>query len=158
MFAYRVAASTLRLLEVPMVQDMGLPGEDFDGAVVRWPGVTGAVADMARGWELSDPRRDRATMPYTDAWSAGLIGEAVTSLVLMRAPMWLGDAGPTISVLVSLSGEAASSVFDAVADARDQGYTWDQIASRLATTPTSACRRYGPYSRWRRSSAKPEEL
>lgn len=107
-----------------------------------------AVPDLGRPWELTDPRRDRATIPYTDEDTAFFIDEAVTSLVLMRAPMWLGDAGPTISVLVSLAGQVEDLVFDAVTGARDQGYTWDQIASRLATSATAARRRYAGYLRW----------
>lgn len=110
-----------------------------------------AVADLGRPWEFTDPRRDRAMIPYTDEHTALVIDEAVTSLVLMRAPMWLGDAGPTISVLVSLAGQAEDLVLEAVAAARDQDYTWDQIASRLATTATTARRRYAGYARWRAS-------
>jgi transposase-like protein len=59
-----------------------------------------------------------------------------------RAPSWLGDPGPTISVLVSLVYEAESRLDDAVADARDHGYSWDQIADRLGTSVTTARRRY----------------
>ncbi|MDQ1394206.1 MAG: hypothetical protein QOF30_3183, partial [Acidimicrobiaceae bacterium] len=39
--------------------------------------------------------------------------------------------------------------WDAVADARDQGYTWDEIADRLATSVSTARRRYAAYSHWR---------
>jgi hypothetical protein len=91
---------------------------------------------------MCDPRRDRAMIPYTDHNSAAAVDQAVTTLVLLRAPMWLGDAGPTISALVSLAGHADSMLYDAVTAARAQGYTWDQIASRLATTAATARRRY----------------
>jgi hypothetical protein len=107
------------------------------------------LPDLDCPWELCDPRRDRALHPYTDAGTATVVDQAVTTLVLLRAPMWLGDAGPTISVLVSLAAEADSRLYDAVADARDQGYSWDQVASRLATSVGSARRHYAPYSRWR---------
>ncbi len=107
------------------------------------------VADLDRPWELCDPRRDRTLCPYTDVDSARLVEEAVTTLVVLRAPMWLGDPGPTISVLVSVAGQANSGLYDAVAEARDQGYSWDQIASRLATSVAAARRRYASYSRWR---------
>lgn len=63
--------------------------------------------------------------------------------------MALGDAGATISVLVSLGAEADSRIHDAVAHARDQGYTWDQIASRLATSTSTARRPCGAYCAWR---------
>jgi hypothetical protein len=100
--------------------------------------------------ELVDPRRDRALFPYTDECTAALVDEAVTCLVLMRAPMLLGDAGPAISVLVSLATEAEDRLFEAVASAREQGYTWDEIASRLGCSADTARRRYSPYGRQRR--------
>jgi hypothetical protein len=112
-----------------------------------------AARDLSGPWEFSDPRRDDAMSPYTDDDTATLINDAVTSLVLMRAPMRLGDAGPTISVLVSLAVEAERLLCDGVADARDQGYTWTEIASRLAINPTTARRRYAAYSRRRRSAS-----
>jgi hypothetical protein len=91
-----------------------------------------------RPWEFGDPRRDRAMIPYTDDHTAALIDEATTTLVLMRALKWLGDAGPAITALISLAGQADALVCDAVAHAREQEYTWDQIASRLATTAATA--------------------
>ena len=109
------------------------------------------VADLDRPWEFCDPRRDRALCPYTDAGTAKAVDHAVTTLVILRAPMWLGDPGPVISVLVSVAGEADGRLYDAVADARDQGYSWDQVASRLATNVATARRRYASYSRWRRA-------
>ena len=112
-----------------------------------------AVGDLGGPWEFTDPRRDGAMIPYTDEVTAVVIDEAVTSLVLMRAPMWFGDAGPRISVLVSLAGQAEDLVFDAVAGARGRGYTWDEIASRLGSTATTARRRYAGYTRWRASLA-----
>jgi len=105
--------------------------------------------DIDRPWECNDPRRDRAMIPYTDDHTAALIDEATTTLILMRAPMSLGDAGPAITALISLAGQADAMVCDAVADAREQGYTWDQIASRLTTTTATARRRYAAYTRWR---------
>jgi len=40
--------------------------------------------------------------PYIDDGTAALVDEAATNLILTRAPMLFGDAGPSISVLVSL--------------------------------------------------------
>ncbi len=107
------------------------------------------VSDPDRPWELSDPRRDRSLCPYTDAGTATAVDHAVATLVVLRAPMWSGSPGPVISVLVSLACEADGRLYDAVADARDQGYSWDQIVSRLATSVATARRRYASYSRWR---------
>lgn len=112
-----------------------------------------AVPDLDRPWELSDPLRDRTLIPYTDQDTAWAVREAVTTLVTLRAPAWLGDPGPVISVLVSLTGEAEGCLFDAVADARDAHYSWAQITSRLAATDAAGVRRlYGPYVRWRRGA------
>jgi hypothetical protein len=104
-------------------------------------------------WVFSDPRRNDTAIPYTDADSATLIGEAVRTLTIFRAPTALGDAGATVSVLVSLAVEATDQLHDAVADARDQGYTWEEIADRLATSVTTARRRHGAYTAWRRTQA-----
>jgi len=108
-----------------------------------------ALGDLQRPWHPGDPRSDRATHPYTDRDSAHVLDQAVTSLILLRAPMWLGDAGPAISVLASLAAEADRQLFDAVADAIGQDYSWTQIAGRLATSVATARRRYAGYVRWR---------
>ncbi|MCA1693782.1 MAG: hypothetical protein LC749_03125, partial [Actinobacteria bacterium] len=112
------------------------------------------VPDLDRPWELCDRRRDRTLCPYTGADTAEIIDRAVGALVVLRAPMWLGDPGPTLSVLVSLAGEADGRLYDAVAAARDQGYSWEQIASRLATSVATARRRYASYSRWRTTTPR----
>lgn len=101
-------------------------------------------------WAMVDPRQDRAVIPYTDADSEELVDELVDTLVIFRWPMGLGDAGPTVSVLASLEAEIAFRLLDAVADARDQGYTWEQIATRLATTASTARQRYAAYVSSRR--------
>lgn len=97
------------------------------------------AGDHADGpWNMTDPRCDRAVIPYTDAETEALVDELVDTLIILRCRMGLGDAGPTISVLASLEAELAFRLLDAVADARDQGYTWNEIATRLATTASAA--------------------
>jgi hypothetical protein len=105
--------------------------------------------DNGDPWAFKDPRRNETAIAYTDNDTAVLIREAAVTLTIFRAPMGLGDAGATVSVLVSLAAEADSQLFDAVADAHDQGYTWDQIADRLTTTVTTARRRFAAYTKWR---------
>jgi hypothetical protein len=107
------------------------------------------AAELAQCWQQNDPRRDRTAIPYTDDNTYHLIDEAAYILTIFRAPMSFGDAGAAVSVFVSLAAEAAGRLHDAVADARDQGYTWDQIADRLATSESSARRRYAAYATWR---------
>ncbi len=105
-------------------------------------------------WTFTDPECDGAGIPHTGGDTAALIDEAVESLVLLRSPMRLGDAEATISALASLMAEAENRLADAVADARDQDYPWDAIATRLATSAATAQRRYSTYARTR----EPAEL
>jgi hypothetical protein len=115
----------------------------------RAPGVEDTPVDLDRPWQLNDPGRDRTTTPYNDADTVKAIDRAATAVILSRAPRWLGDPGPTISVLVSLVDEAESRLDDAVADARDHGYSWGQIADRLGIRVTTARRRYAWWTRYR---------
>jgi hypothetical protein len=92
---------------------------------------------------------DHTAIPATDNDTRILIHQAAETLTALRAPDGHPDAGATISVLVSLAVEADDQLHDAVADARDHGYTWDQIAQRLATSTATARRRYSAYSTWR---------
>lgn len=91
---------------------------------------------------------DRAARPYIDDETAALIDSAVETLVCCRGS-GSGDAGAALSCLTSLIIEALSRLPDAVADAREHDYSWDEIAARLATTASCAHRRYASYSRGR---------
>ncbi len=133
-----------------MLQAMGSSVWRY-GHVGRSEATGGACALLATSggpWAFTDPRRDGAMFPFTDEESASVVDEAVASLVLLRAPMWLGDCGARVSVLVSVAAQAGELLFDAVAAARDQGYTWDQIAGRLGATASTARRRYGGHTAW----------
>lgn len=102
-------------------------------------------------WGLSCPPRDETAFPSTDADVAiTLIDDAIGSLVLSRGGV-PGDDGAALSCLVSLISETESRLVDAVADAKDQDYTWDEIADRLATSTATARRRYAGNTRWRKS-------
>ena len=107
------------------------------------------AAEPAGPWAFTDPRRDHSTTPHTDEHTMVLVEQTVECLVLLRSPMQLGDAGATIAALVSLAAQIDNRLPDAVTEARDQGYTWDAIASRLATTTTTARRRYAAHTRWK---------
>lgn len=91
---------------------------------------------------------DRTAVPATDCVTGALIDGAVAELVRWRngCP---DDAGARVSALVSLAVEADDRLHDAVADARDQRYSWDDIAERLATSNTTARRRFADYARVR---------
>jgi len=118
-------------------------------AARREPRAPAIPAGTELAPELSDPRRDGAMVPHVGLDTAAVVDEAVTMLVLWRAPMLLGDAGPAISVLVSTAAQSEDLLFDAVADARDQGYTWREIAARLACSVRTAHRRFSGYAHQR---------
>ncbi|MDA8288544.1 MAG: hypothetical protein M0014_08850 [Actinomycetota bacterium] len=96
-----------------------------------------------------DPGPGFTAIPYTDTNSAGLIDEAVRSLVVLRAGSGR-DPGAALSVLVSLAAEVQARVPDAVWLARARhGYSWGQVAERLGIATESARRRYSDYVRAR---------
>jgi hypothetical protein len=127
-------------------------GSGFSGWGKGWGSFGGCGEEPGDPWEFSDPRRDETAIPYTDSNTIALIDDALDSLVVFRCPLGRGDGGAAVSCLVSLIEEARSRLWDAVADAKDQGYTWDDIAERLSGTAGSARRRYGGYTSWRRGA------
>ena len=110
------------------------------------------AAEPTGPWTFTDPRRDGTVIPHTDDDTAALIDQALESLVLLRSPMHLGDAAATVSALVSLIAEAEDRLANAVADARDQDYPWDAIATRLTTTASTAQHRYAGYAPTRKAA------
>jgi hypothetical protein len=91
---------------------------------------------------------DHTAIPATDCTTAALIDGAVAELIGWRNGR-TDDAGARVSCLLSLAIEADDRLHDAVADARDQRYSWDEIAQRLATSTTTARRRFAAYARLR---------
>jgi hypothetical protein len=94
--------------------------------------------------------RDFSTIPHCDEQLRAVVDEAVGTLVLSRCPRGLADAAAAVSVLESLRVEIIVRIPDAVADARLQGCTWDDLALRLASTSSAVRHRYGFYVRCRR--------
>jgi len=127
-----------------------LGDEGFPVDLVCSCGLTGAR------WEFHRPGCDRSRHPCIDEETLALVEEAVACLVCVRGG-GCGDAGAVLSALASLIAEAQSRLPDAVADAREQDYTWGEIAVRLATTACTAGRRYGAYARWRSGLPVAEE-
>jgi DNA-directed RNA polymerase specialized sigma24 family protein len=145
--AYRIGGSTSRKPDAYKLQAVGWMRRHGSGGGERTAPderreATAPGPDPSWPGQSLDPRRDCAMTPYRDEDTVVLVEEAATSLILLRAPMWLGDAGPMISVLASLSNQAQDHLIDAVALARHQDYTWEDIAGRLGTTAISARRRY----------------
>ena len=87
-------------------------------------------------------RRDHYLPPSTGEDSAAVLDEAIGSLGTLRSMEWVGDAGVGLHLLASLIKEAESRFSRAVADARDQDYSWAEIADLLGVTRASTWQRY----------------
>jgi hypothetical protein len=84
-------------------------------------------------------------LPSVGPDTAALADDAVDSLVAMRFPLSAGDARATLHALTSLADELASRLADSAADARDQGASWEEIATCLGTSAGTARRRYATF-------------
>ncbi len=91
---------------------------------------------------MREPRRDHYLAPATGTDTERVLEAAVETLGKVRGLEWLGDAGATLHLLASLTTEAGHRLPRAVADARDQDYSWAQIADLLGVTRASAWQRY----------------
>jgi len=80
--------------------------------------------------------------PVVDDLSATVLGEAIDTLAALRTPYWLGDSAVHLHVLASLLAQAEALLPDAVAQARDQEVTWDEIGQLLGLSGSTAARRY----------------
>jgi hypothetical protein len=105
---------------------------------------------------MREPRRDHYIEPATGPDSEAVIEAAIESLGALRGLAWLGDAGVTLHLLVSLIHQAEQRLPTAVADARDQDYTWAQIADLHGVTRASAWQRYAGRTNTNRSPLEPD--
>jgi hypothetical protein len=87
--------------------------------------------------------RTHHVSPRTDEFSEAILDEAVAALGPLRGLDWLGDAAITVHLLASLERQIQSRLPDAVADARDQDYSWAEIGDLLGLTRAGAWNRYG---------------
>ena len=88
-------------------------------------------------------RRAHYDGPATGEDTAVVIDDAIVTLAKLRnLRMWIGDGGVEVHLVVSLLREAELRLPRAVADARDQGYSWAEIADVLGVTRASAWQRY----------------
>ena len=105
---------------------------------------------------MREPRRDHYIEPATGPDSEAVIDNAIHSLANLRGFAPLGDAGTALHLLVSLIHQAEQRLPTAVADARDQEYTWAQIADLLGTTRASAWQRYAGRTNTNRTPLEPD--
>ncbi len=102
------------------------------------------------GWATADPRRRYPADPLVDEESEAVLVVAVDDLVLLRSPMWSGDAGAVLHALASLAAQVNEWLPDAVADARDQEYSWSEVARLVGVNTATAQRRFAAHARDRR--------
>jgi hypothetical protein len=74
-----------------------------------------------------------------------LIDDALHHLAERRGK-WLGDPIAALTLLASLTDQAERMLPELVLQARDNGATWHDIATALATSPEQAELRYSPDS------------
>jgi hypothetical protein len=99
---------------------------------------------------LADPRRRFPNQPVSDVDSATVLRAAVDELVMARSPMYHGDAGAELHALASLAVEITTILPDVVADARDQDYSWAEIAALLGRSKRTVKRGYAAHANTRR--------
>ena len=105
---------------------------------------------------MREPRRDHFLAPATGADTERVLEDAIDTLGTLRGLPWLGDAGATLHLLTSLIDETQRRLPRAVADARDQDYSWAQIADLLGVTRASAWQRYAGRTHHHRTPLDPD--
>jgi hypothetical protein len=80
--------------------------------------------------------------PLVDEESAAALDGAIEELTLLRSPMMLGDGLAELHTMVSLLAQLRVCIPRSVAEARDQDYSWAEIAAQLEVTPATARRRH----------------
>jgi hypothetical protein len=98
---------------------------------------------------MTDPRRRYPDDPLVDDESEAVLIVAVEDLVVLRSPIWSGDSGAVLHALASLAAQIQQWLPDAVADARDQDYSWSEIARMIGVTTATAQRRFAAHARGR---------
>ena len=91
--------------------------------------------------QLRPTQPDELPAPVVGNLSAAVLGEAIDALASLRTPHWLGDSAVHLHALASLLAQAERLIPDAVAAARDQELTWDEIGQLLGLS-AAAARRY----------------
>jgi len=105
---------------------------------------------------MTDARRIYPPRARADDDSASVVNEAIERLIVLRSPLYSGDAGAELHALVSLIAHAKKRLASVVTDARDQEHTWGEIARQLGCNRLSAIVRYAPHSKNRRRPLDPD--
>ncbi|MGH9190980.1 MAG: hypothetical protein ACRDZ0_00710 [Acidimicrobiales bacterium] len=92
----------------------------------------GRRAANMRTMSLAEVTTEHAPAPYIGDDSATVLNEAIVSLGKLRGLQFVGDAGAVLHLLASLTAQIDTLLPAAVVDARDQDYTWSEIAALAA--------------------------
>jgi len=90
---------------------------------------------------MTQTRRNHYLAPATGDDAEGALAEALGGLATRRG-LWLDDPGVWLHLLKSLQAQVEHRIPQAVADARDQDYSWAEIADLLGVTRASAWQRF----------------
>ncbi len=90
---------------------------------------------------MRETRRNHYLSPATGEDAGAVLDDALGTLGTQRQ-LWPGDAGVTLHLLASLRAQAEHRLPQAVADARDQDYSWAEVADLLGVTRASAWQRF----------------
>jgi hypothetical protein len=82
--------------------------------------------------------------------TAIVIDETIDTLRLLCTQHHDTNAAAELQAITTLIDHASSRLADAVADARDEGHTWADIARQLGRSRPVAIARYGPHAHRRR--------
>lgn len=98
----------------------------------------------------ADTPRPLPSGPMVDDCCEAALDDALDELVAMRSQGCHADAGAVLDALASLAAHITATVPDVLADARSQGYTWEEIAGLLGGTTRAVKRRYATHAKhWR---------
>jgi NAD dependent epimerase/dehydratase family enzyme len=91
---------------------------------------------------LRQTQPEELPAPVADDLSATVLAEAIDTLAALRTPYWLGDTAVHLHTLASLLTQAQRLLPEAVAQARDQDLTWNEIGQLLGLSGSTTARRY----------------
>jgi DNA-directed RNA polymerase specialized sigma24 family protein len=95
-------------------------------------------------WHYVDLIIDRTKQPYRDDDTIDLVDDLVDSLIICRSGS-SADAGAQLSIIASLTEELNARLPETIFEARNQAYTWAEIAARLAIPESTIRHRYSDY-------------
>jgi len=91
---------------------------------------------------MREPRRDHYLKPLADDDTQAVLDTAIDELAARRGFTADRDATANLHLLTSLVAQAERRLPKAVADTRNQGCSWAEIADLLGVVRASAWQRY----------------